>query len=117
MLFRSGIATAYLTYASGRVDWLALRVRLAPLHGFLQRGWRVDDGYAAVVQTPGKAAAAFTAYVLDAKAIDGVVNGVGSLVRGLASAGRRVQTGFVRSYALVLVTGVVGFLVYLGFRF
>jgi NADH-quinone oxidoreductase subunit L len=112
----AGIAAAYVLYGSGRVDWAALRARLAPLHAFLQRGWRIDDAYAVVVQTPGKAAAAFAAYVVDARVIDGAVNGVGSLVRGLAAAGRRVQTGFVRNYALGLLAGAVGLLVYVGFR-
>jgi NADH-quinone oxidoreductase subunit L len=77
----------------------------------------VDDAYGAVLGTPGKAAAAFTAYVFDAKVIDGAVNGVGILIRGLANAGRRLQTGLVRNYALSLLLGAVGILLYVGLRF
>ena len=43
----------------------------------------------------------------DAGLIDGAVNGVGRVVRGLSSAGRRAQTGSVRAYAASLFIGVV----------
>ena len=65
---------------------------------------------------PGVAAARFSANVFDAKGVDGVVNGLGAGVRRLAAAGRRIQTGFVRSYALGLFVGAVGVLVWLGTR-
>jgi NADH-quinone oxidoreductase subunit L len=67
--------------------------------------------------TPGKALAAFSAYVFDARFLDGIVNGLGGLVHAFANVGRRVQTGFVRNYALALLLGVVGLLVYVGLRF
>ena len=37
---------------------------------------------------------------VDDKGVDGVVNGTGRRVGGLSSRLRRLQTGFVRSYAL-----------------
>ena len=52
----------------------------------------------------------------DAGFIDGIVNGIGGAVRRLAGAGRELQTGFVRTYALALFAGAVGILVYVGFR-
>jgi NADH-quinone oxidoreductase subunit L len=103
-------------YASGSIDWLALRVRLAPLQRLFANGWYVDDYYSAILVTPGKAAAAFSAYVFDARVIDGAVNGIGTSVRRLAGVGRRLQTGLVRTYALALLAGAVGILVYVGFR-
>ncbi len=111
-----GVGLAWLVYGSGRIDWVALRVRLAPLQRFLQHGWYVDDVYSTVLVAPGKAGSAVTAYVVDAGVVDGIVNGVGRLVRGLAAAGRRVQTGLVRNYALAFLLGVVAILVYVGFR-
>jgi NADH:ubiquinone oxidoreductase subunit 5 (subunit L)/multisubunit Na+/H+ antiporter MnhA subunit len=65
---------------------------------------------------PGKAAAAFTAYRFDVGFLDGIVNGVGGVVRRLADVGRRLQTGFVRSYAAAFFVGVIAILVYVGFR-
>jgi NADH-quinone oxidoreductase subunit L len=111
-----GLAVAWLLYGSGRVDWMALRERLGSIPGLFANGWYVDRAYDAVVIQPGKAAAAFSAHAIDETVIDGAVNGVGGAVRRLATTGRRLQTGFVRTYALFLFAGAVGVLVYLGFR-
>jgi NADH-quinone oxidoreductase subunit L len=111
-----GLLLAWFVYASGRIDWLALRVRVAPLQRLFANGWYLDNYYSAILVTPGKALAAFSAYVFDARFLDGIVNGTGGLVHGLANVGRRIQTGFVRTYALAFLLGVVGLLVYMGFR-
>jgi NADH-quinone oxidoreductase subunit L len=110
------LVVAWFVYASGSIDWLALRVRLAPLQRLFANGWYVDDYYSAILVTPGEAAAAFSAYVFDARVIDGAVNGIGTSVRRLAAVGRRLQTGLVRTYALALLAGALGVLVYVGFR-
>ncbi|MCL4247885.1 MAG: hypothetical protein KJ065_07040 [Anaerolineae bacterium] len=44
---------------------------------------------------------------VDLGIIDGVVNGVGRLTRWLSGAVRGVQTGYVRTYAITLLLGVV----------
>ncbi|MFG1605567.1 NADH-quinone oxidoreductase subunit L [Actinoplanes sp. NPDC049265] len=44
---------------------------------------------------------------LDNKGIDGVVNGIAAGVGGSSGRLRRLQTGFVRSYALSMLTGAV----------
>ena len=108
------LAVAWWVYASGRVDWLALRERLQPLPRAERNGWYVDRAYSTVVVDPATAAARYSANVFDAKVVDGLVNGVGAGTRQLAAAGRRIQTGFVRSYALGLFLGAVGVLVWLG---
>ena len=43
----------------------------------------------------------------DNKGIDGLVNGIAAGVGGGSGRLRRLQTGFVRSYALSMLTGVV----------
>jgi NADH-quinone oxidoreductase subunit L len=111
-----GLGVTWLAYASGRVDWLALRLRAAPLQRFLSQGMHVDDVYASVVVAPAKAGSAFLAYVVDARLVDGIVNAVGRLVQGLAGVGRRVQTGLVRTYALAFLVGALALLVYVGVR-
>jgi NADH-quinone oxidoreductase subunit L len=112
----AALALAWWVYASGRVDWLALRERLAPLQRAAANGWYVDDYYSAVLVRPGVAGASALASAFDLGVIDRAVNGVGGGVRRLAAAGRRLQTGFVRSYALGLFVGAVGVLVWLGTR-
>ncbi|HET7488762.1 MAG TPA: NADH-quinone oxidoreductase subunit L [Acidimicrobiales bacterium] len=71
----------------------------------LQRAWGIDAFYAAVIASPGKALAAFSAYVIDAKIVDGIVNGAGAVVRGGGSVLRKLQTGYVRNYALGVAFG------------
>jgi NADH-quinone oxidoreductase subunit L len=41
----------------------------------------------------------------DNRGVDGLVNGLAALFGGLSGRIRRVQTGFVRSYALSMVFG------------
>ena len=72
----------------------------------LQHAWYLDDGLAAAVDGPGEAVAEGAA-AFDRRGIDGVVNGVATLVRGGGSRLRVVQTGFVRNYALSISVGAV----------
>jgi NADH-quinone oxidoreductase subunit L len=44
---------------------------------------------------------------IDLGIIDGIVNGIGTLVRWVAGRWRRVQTGYVRTYAVTFLLGVV----------
>jgi NADH-quinone oxidoreductase subunit L len=43
----------------------------------------------------------------DNRGVDGLVNGFAAFVGGTSSRSRRMQTGFVRSYALSMFGGVV----------
>lgn len=112
-----GIAVGWLVYGSGRIDWIALRDRFRPVQQTLAHGWWFDNIYSALLVTPGKAGAAFAAYVVDRRIIDGAGNVLANLVARAASAGRRLQTGVVRTYALAFLLGVVGVLCYLAVRF
>src|SRR5919198_231777 len=90
-----GIGTGYLVYGSSRIDWVALRTRFWPIHRTLEHGWWFDTIYSWILVTPGKAAAAFSAYVVDRRIVDGTGNLIARGVGLLAAAGRRVQTGRV----------------------
>jgi NADH-quinone oxidoreductase subunit L len=50
--------------------------------------------------------------IVDARLIDGSVNGVGRVVSGWSEILRRAQTGSVRAYAASLFLGVVAILGY-----
>jgi NADH-quinone oxidoreductase subunit L len=112
----AGIVVGWLLYGSGRIDWVALRVRLSRLHAFLEHGWYVDDLYSTGLVAQGKTGSAFMAYVVDTRWIDGTVNGVGQVLQWGASTGRRLQTGLVRNYGLAFLAGVVLVFVYVGVR-
>ncbi|MEA2581632.1 MAG: NADH-quinone oxidoreductase subunit [Actinomycetota bacterium] len=109
------IATWYV-FASGKIDWLAMRERLQPIPRMLQNGWYVDKAYQTVFVEPGRTFAGITAFVVDLKIIDGLVNAIGAGVKRLASAGRHLQTGYVRNYALGLGVGLVALLFWAGVR-
>jgi NADH-quinone oxidoreductase subunit L len=116
VLSLTALAVTWWVYGSGRVDWRAFRERLEPFPRAALDGWYVDRAYDTVVIQPAKAGSWIVAYVVDARIIDGLVNAIGAGVRRLADRGRLLQTGFVRSYALVLFLGAVGILVYVGVR-
>jgi NADH-quinone oxidoreductase subunit L len=110
------LALAWWIYGSGRVDTVAFRQRLEPMATAAQRGWYVDRAYDVVFVQPAKALARLTSDVVDALVIDGAVNGIAGLVKRSASGGKLIQTGFVRTYALVLFLGAVLVLGFIGVR-
>jgi NADH-quinone oxidoreductase subunit L len=70
----------------------------------LAHAWHYDEAISSFVAGPGEeifeGAATF-----DRVAVDGAVNGVATLVRGGAARLRKVQTGYVRNYALGMAVG------------
>jgi NADH-quinone oxidoreductase subunit L len=77
----------------------------------LRRAWYVDDTiYPALIEHPGLALSNFSADVIDQEVIDGTVNGVGLLVRDAGGQLRKLQTGYVRNYALTVAAGTVAVL-------
>jgi len=102
----AGIGIAYLIYLGKRVKESAVEPMV------LRKAWYVDDLYRSVVEIPGRAVANFSAFVVDAKVIDGTVNGVGALVKAGGTRLRTVQSGFVRNYALAVAVGAVAILAY-----
>ncbi|HXQ89901.1 MAG TPA: NADH-quinone oxidoreductase subunit L [Acidimicrobiales bacterium] len=108
------VALSGLAFAMRLWTQRAERPELEP--ALLQRSYYIDDVYDAVIGRPGEALAQFTATVVDAKVIDGAVNGVGRLARGLGGGLRKVQTGFVRQYALGVVLGLVALLAWMAAR-
>ncbi len=117
-----------------------------PVFTFLNHKWYWDELYGAVFVKPFDALGQFFADVLDwtfwhdfvhdsiiAQAfrgwaailsqpidmgiVDGAVNGIAELIGGSSRSLRRVQSGYVRNYALAVALGVVVILIYLALRF
>jgi NADH-quinone oxidoreductase subunit L len=80
---------------------------------FLQRVWYWDDFYDAIIGRPSQKLATFFAWVVDARIIDGAVNGAANLVRSTGSLTRKLQTGYVRNYALGIALGLAALIVFL----
>jgi NADH-quinone oxidoreductase subunit L len=98
------------------VDWRRVRERFGGLRRTLAHGFYVDDAYGRGLVLPAKAASSFAAYTFDARVVDGAVDGLGRAFAGLAAAGRRVQSGLVRTYALAFLLGAVALVVVLVVR-
>jgi len=90
--------------------WIARAQRPALESAFLQRSWYLNELYDTVIGRPGARLAQFAAAVVDARVIDGAVNGLAGLTRRSGSAVRKLQSGYVRNYALWIVVGIVGLL-------
>jgi NADH-quinone oxidoreductase subunit L len=109
----AGAAGAGYMYL-GPFDWQRRRQRA----GFLWRAARnrlyIDSAYEFLFTGVGKVVATALAFVVDTVWIDGIVNNVGRLMALLSAQVRRVQTGYVRNYALGVLAGgvmLVGLLV------
>ncbi len=91
-----------------------LAVRLGWFFKGMNRKWWVDEFYHAVIVRPYT----YVSNVLlgewmDQEVIDGAVNDVGGLTRFLSGAVRKLENGYVRSYALSILVGAVLILAYI----
>jgi NADH-quinone oxidoreductase subunit L len=93
-----GLAAAAVVYLRRRVRAVEPEV--------LAHAWYYDEAVTAFVGGPGRKSFEAIAW-FDAHVVDGAVNGVAAVVRGLGGRLRSVQSGFVRAYALGVTIGVV----------
>ena len=80
---------------------------------FLEHVWHWDDVYDATIGRPLTNLAQFEEDVIEPKVIDGAVTGLAVSVRNSGEGLRKVQSGFVRHYALATVLGVAVIIVFL----
>ncbi len=112
------VLAAVAIVASFAGIWIAVQfylkkvapTRLVELDIFA-RAWRYDETITKVAGGPGRRAFDKIA-LFDRRGVDGVVNGVGSLVQTGGHWLRQFQTGKVRSYALGIALGAVILLAY-----
>jgi NADH-quinone oxidoreductase subunit L len=112
----AGIAMGYFAYHRPREVWERFQAGFGRLWGLWERAYGVDDLYGATIVSPGRKLAEGAAFRIDLPVVDGAVNGVARLVRGLGTAVRVAQTGFVRNYAVAFVGGTLAVVVWLLMR-
>ena len=104
VLVALGGLLAYRQYVMSTVP------RTAPAGSLLTQAARrdlfQDDVNEAVFMRPGQYLTRTLVFV-DNRGVDGAVGGLAALVGGLSGRLRRVQTGFVRSYAMSMLAGVI----------
>ncbi len=104
VLVALGIGLAWVMY--GRVPVLAV----APRGSVLTRAARADlygDAFnESVLMRPGQWLTRLSVF-FDSRGVDGLVNGLAATIGGTSGRMRRLQNGFVRSYALSMLIGAV----------
>jgi NADH-quinone oxidoreductase subunit L len=106
-----GLAVFFFLRNRGAAD--AMARRFAGLHRVLSNKYYVDEIYDAAIVQPVRIVSEEGLWKrLDARVIDGAVNGLAETVGGMAELLRRLQTGSVRAYAASVFVGVVCILGY-----
>ena len=101
----AAVAIAVFGILAARAVYLRRRVK-AVEPAILAHGWYYDEAITAFVGGPGEKGFEATA-AFDRIVVDGAVNGVATSVQGTGRLLRLAQSGYVRSYALGITTGVV----------
>jgi len=109
----AGVAAAFMTYRQPEQGWRGFEAGFEPLWGTWEAAYHIDDIYGRVVVAPGRRAAEAAAFEVDLPVIDGAVNGVARVVRGVGDWARPLQTGFVRNYGALLLAGTVTVVIWL----
>ena len=103
-----GIAIAFFFYGRPSGIPLALSNAFRPLYSLSRNKWFFDEIYDAVFTRP----VIFLSYILwrevDKGVIDMVVNGIASSCQMAGASLRRLQTGQLQNYALVMALGLFG---------
>lgn len=101
-----GIGLAWLIYNRKVISHEAIAQRFRPIYNLLYNKYYIDELYLwfihKVIDGLGR-----VLYWIDINIVDGVVNGVAALARGLGGALRYAETGKLQNYALVLFGAVV----------
>ena len=86
----------------------------------LEQKWRLDEFYNGYIVDPMNTLSREGLWKgFDLGFIDGIVNGIGHFVAEIGDLTRRVQVGFVRSYAAFIMLGavlVLGYFIYFGIK-
>jgi NADH-quinone oxidoreductase subunit L len=108
----AGIGLAwYLWVARPELPRL-FRERLRPVYLLCLNKWYFDEAIDFLVVQPALAIGRFADSVFERRVVDGIVTGTKDAVGGAGGVVRFVQSGFVRSYALLLLAGFAGLALY-----
>jgi NADH-quinone oxidoreductase subunit L len=89
-----------------------LRQRLRPAYLLFVNKWYFDEAIELLIVRPALAIGRFANSTFERFVVDGLVTGTKDTVGGAGEIVRVVQSGFVRSYALLLIAGFAGLALY-----
>ncbi len=103
------------------LGWVVFKKNpLKKLPRILEEKWRIDELYNGYIVDPLTRISREGLWKgFDLGFIDGVVNGAGAAVVSVGGAVRRIQVGFVRSYAAFILLGavvIIGYFIYYGLK-
>ena len=108
----SGIALAYYLYILRPGTTVRLARRFRRTHDLLFNKYYFDEIQDALILRPVLAVGRFANDVFERYVVQGIVNGVRDLAGGLGDLVKGAQSGFVRSYALLVIAGFVALALY-----
>jgi NADH-quinone oxidoreductase subunit L len=108
----AGVGLAWLLYVRNPGATVRLAQRMPRLHDFLVHKWYFDELYDRAIVRPAYALGRFLSDRFERVVIGGMVSGTALAVRAGNSIVRVAQTGLLRNYALLLVTGVTAMALY-----
>ena len=103
-----GIAIAYHYFLRNRAAAAALQARLPGLHKFLENKWYFDEAIDILVVRPALAVGRWANSAFERYVVQGLVVGATDAAKGANAAVRTAQSGYLRSYALLLFIGFAG---------
>ena len=105
----AGIAFAWMRYRDRVPSWEPTNA----IHKLLANKYYIDEVYNSLIVQPIKNVSHYLLWrIVDNGIIDGIVNGVASVIQIIGGTLRRLQTGIVQAYIVSMVLGIVLFLAY-----
>ncbi|MCE2452241.1 MAG: NADH-quinone oxidoreductase subunit L [Nitrospinae bacterium] len=111
-----GIYAAYNLYVLNNDGGSAYAELWPRIHRLLVNKYYVDEIYDALIIQPVKRASIWCWRAFEDGLVDAAVNGAGFFVQSLGGVLRRLQTGYVKSYAVSMLVGALVILLYLTAR-
>jgi NADH-quinone oxidoreductase subunit L len=101
---------AYMVYIKNQILPETNDSKLSGFRKIVYHKYYVDEFYDLIIRKPLDAISSLFYKFFDLQVVDGVVNGVGSLVIGISSVVRKVQTGNIGFYIFSMVLGIIAIL-------
>jgi NADH-quinone oxidoreductase subunit L len=113
-----GLGLAWIVYSRKSTKEFVdpLKKALGPVFAGMERKWWVDEFYGALILNPYQAFAQFMAEPVDLGVIDRIGGGLAAGTHTLASGIRKLQNGFIRTYAFWMLLGLAAIMTYLFLR-
>ena len=113
VLSLGGILLAYLIWGRSAVTAENLGKSFAPIRTVLLNDYGIDALYGMTVVALAKGLGRFFSGIFDAVVLNGIIDGLAGLVRGISVMFGKLETGYVRSYAVAVLAGAILIVAYM----